>query len=50
VGELSTTQQMDLFAPLQPRPNHGIDQVVDRIREKFGTLAVVRANVLREWE
>jgi DNA polymerase-4 len=48
VSELSPERQMDLFAAPKSTHNHKLDQVVDRIREKFGTLAVTRANALPE--
>jgi DNA polymerase-4 len=48
VSDLSPAQQMDLFAAGNLKQEHKLDQVVDRIREKFGTLAVVRGNTMKQ--
>ena len=41
----SGREQLDLFAP-DERRSHKVDQVMDRIREKFGDGAITRAGVL----
>jgi DNA polymerase-4 len=50
VSDLSSLRQLDLFTPPKSQHNRRLDQVVDRIREKYGTLALVRANTLPESE
>ena len=46
VSDLSPARQLDLFAPRATQQNQKLDHVVDRIREKFGTLAVVRGSAI----
>lgn len=50
LSDLQPARQLDLFDLGNAKENQKLDQVVDRIREKFGTLAVMRANTLPEAE
>jgi DNA polymerase-4 len=50
VSELSSLRQLELFTQPTSQHSRNLDQVVDRIREKYGTLAVVRANALPDSE
>ena len=46
VSHLSPAQQLDLFAPGDPVAAGKLDEVVDRIRERFGGKSVKRGNSL----
>jgi len=46
VSELAPATQMDLFAAPGSVKNRGLDAAVDRIRERFGNVAVERASTL----
>ncbi|MBS1200535.1 MAG: polymerase [Proteobacteria bacterium] len=46
VSHLSPAQQLDLFAPGDPVAAGKLDEVVDRIRERFGGTSVKRGNSL----
>lgn len=41
-------QQLDLFAPDSQQKDEKLDKAIDRIREKYGTAAVVKASSLGE--
>jgi len=47
LSELTPAIQLDLFAAPETERNRSLDATVDRIRERFGTLAVARASSLR---
>ena len=46
VGELAPASQLDLFTAPQTTRNRELDAAVDRIREKFGTVALTPASSL----
>jgi len=46
VSELTQAQQLELFTAPQSQRNRELDATVDRIREKYGTLAVTRGDAL----
>lgn len=45
VSDLSTAQQLELFATPQSQRNRELDATVDRIRERFGSAALKRGNL-----
>jgi DNA polymerase-4 len=46
VSELASASQLDLFTAPQTTRNRELDAAVDRIRERFGKVAVTRASTL----
>jgi hypothetical protein len=46
VGELAPASQLDLFTAPQTTRNRELDAAVDRIREKFGKVALKPASSL----
>ena len=46
VSELAPAVQLDLFTAPQTARNRGLDAAVDRIRERFGKVALTRASAL----
>ncbi len=50
VSDLGTDVQPDLFAAPQSQKNRQLDATVDRIRERFGSVALTRASALEKPE
>ncbi len=48
VGDLAAATQMDLFAAPESTRNRQLDSAVDRVRERFGNVALRPASSLRE--
>jgi DNA polymerase-4 len=46
VSELAPTSQLELFAVSQSAKNRELDATVDRIRDRFGKVALTRASAL----
>jgi DNA polymerase-4 len=46
VSELASAAQLELFTVAQSARNRGLDAAVDRIRERFGKVALTRASTL----